>query len=85
MFRKEELINTFKKLLVGATNLYDDFNIADKKISDGDLGLTILHGLKELYNNINKFNEDMRTNFIICFQVLVKKSSSSFGKLMTIV
>ena len=82
MLRKEELISVFQKLLVEAKNSYDDFNSADGKIGDGDLGVTILHGLEEVNNNINKFSDDMGANFIICSQAFVKKSGSSFGTLI---
>jgi len=82
MLRKEELINIFQKLLVEAKNSYDDFNTADGKIGDGDLGVTILHGLEEVNNNINKFSDDMSANFMTCSQAFVKKSGSSFGTLI---
>ena len=82
MLNKEILINIFKKLLEEAKNSYDDFNVADGKIGDGDLGVTILHGLEEVNNNINKFNDDMGPNFMLCSNAFVKKSGSSFGTLI---
>ena len=82
MLNKEVLINIFKKLLEEAKNSYDDFNSADGKIGDGDLGVTILHGLEEVNNNISKFSDDMGTNFMLCSQAFVKKSGSSFGTLI---
>ena len=82
MLNKEVLTNIFKKLLVEAKNSYDDFNSADGKIGDGDLGVTILHGLEEVNNNINKFSDDMGANFMLCSQAFVKKSWSSFGTLI---
>tara|TARA_B100000214_G_scaffold317564_1_gene251521 strand:- start:1053 stop:1640 length:588 start_codon:yes stop_codon:yes gene_type:complete len=82
MLNKEVLINILKKLLEEAKNSYDDFNSADGKIGDGDLGVTILHGLEEVNNSITKFTEDMGTNFMLCSQAFVKKSGSSFGTLI---
>ena len=82
MLNKEVLTNIFKKLLEEAKNSYDDFNSADGKIGDGDLGVTILHGLEEVNNNISKFSDDMSTNFMLCSQAFVKKSGSSFGTLI---
>ena len=82
MLNKEVLINIFKKLLEEAKNSYDDFNSADGKIGDGDLGVTILHGLEEINNSISKFSDDMGANFMICSQAFVKKSGSSFGTLI---
>ena len=82
MLNKKVLINIFEKLLEEAKKSYDDFNTADGKIGDGDLGVTILHGLKEINNNIDKFSDDMGANFMICSQSFVKKSGSSFGTLI---
>ena len=82
MLNKEVLTNIFKKLLEEAKNSYDDFNSADGKIGDGDLGVTILHGLEEVNNNINKFRNDMGANFMLCSQAFVKRSGSSFGTLV---
>ena len=82
MLNKEVLTNIFKKLLDEAKNSYDDFNSADGKIGDGDLGVTILHGLEEVNNNINKFSDDMGENFMLCSQAFVKRSGSSFGTLI---
>ena len=82
MLNKEVLTNIFKKLLVEAKNSYNEFNSADGKIGDGDLGVTILHGLEEVNNNINKFSDDMGANFMLCSQAFVKKSGSSFGTLI---
>jgi len=82
MLNKEVFTNIFKKLLDEAKNSYDDFNSADGKIGDGDLGVTILHGLEEVNNNISKFKDDMGANFMLCSQAFVKKSGSSFGTLI---
>ena len=82
MLNKEVLNNIFKKLLEEAKNSYDDFNSADGKIGDGDLGVTILHGLEEVNNNVIKFSDDMGVNFMLCSQAFVKKSGSSFGTLV---
>ena len=82
MLNKEILINIFKKLLEQAQKKHDEFNAADAKIGDGDLGITILNGIQEINNNINKFNDDLGSNFMICSQAFVKKSGSSFGTLV---
>ncbi len=82
MLNKIKLINIFQKLLDEAKNSYDEFNSVDGKIGDGDLGVTILHGLEEVNNNIAKFSDDMGANFMLCSQAFVKKSGSSFGTLI---
>ena len=82
MLNKEVLITIFKKLLEQAKNSYDEFNSTDGKIGDGDLGITIQSGLEEININIDKFTDDLGSNFMICSQAFVKKSGSSFGTLI---
>ena len=82
MFNKPVMINVFKNLLLQAKISYDEFNTADGKIGDGDLGITILNGLEEINNNLDKFKDDLSINFMLCSQAFVKKSGSSFGTLI---
>ena len=82
MFNKQVMINVFKNLLSQAKKSYDEFNTADGKIGDGDLGITILNGLEEINKNIDKFKDDLSINFMLCSQAFVKKSGSSFGTLI---
>ena len=82
MLNKEILISIFQKLYEEAKKSHDEFNSADGKIGDGDLGITILNGFEEINKNINKFNDDMGANFMLCSQAFVKKSGSSFGTLI---
>ena len=48
MLNKKILESIFEKLLSQAKKSYDEFNTADAKIGDGDLGITILNGLEEI-------------------------------------
>ena len=82
MLNKEVLESIFEKLLSQAQKSYDEFNVADGKIGDGDLGVTILNGLEEINNNKANFKDDMGSNFMVCSQAFVKKSGSSFGTLI---
>ena len=82
MLNKEVLESIFEKLLSQAKKSYDEFNAADGKIGDGDLGVTILNGLEEIDKNKTNFKDDMGANFMLCSQAFVKKSGSSFGTLI---
>ena len=82
MLNKIIMENIFKKLLVKAKDSYDEFNTADGKIGDGDLGITILNGIEEINNNISNFKDDLGHNFMFCSQSFIKKSGSSFGTLI---
>jgi len=82
MLDKKVLEDIFKKLLAQAKKSYDEFNAADGKIGDGDLGVTVLNGLEEINNNKSNFKDDMGANFMLFSQAFVKKSGSSFGTLI---
>ena len=82
MLNKQVMINVFSNLLTQSKKSYDEFNAADGKIGDGDLGITILNGLEGINNNIEKFTDDLSINFMLCSQAFVKKSGSSFGTLI---
>ena len=82
MLNKKNMESIFEKLLSQAKKSYNEFNEADGKIGDGDLGITIKSGLEEINNNINKFSDDMGANFMLCSQAFVKRSGSSFGTLI---
>ena len=82
MLNQKVLKDIFEKLLSQAKKSYDEFNAADGKIGDGDLGVTILNGLEEINNNKANFKDDMGGNFMVCSQAFVKKSGSSFGTLI---
>ena len=82
MLNKKNMESIFEKLLTQARKFYDEFNAADGKIGDGDLGVTILNGLEEINNNKTNFKDDLGENFMLCSQAFVKKSGSSFGTLI---
>ena len=48
MLDKQSLTKIIQKLYEQSKVCYDELNAADGKIGDGDLGITILHGLEEL-------------------------------------
>jgi len=84
MITKSSLETFFKKILIIAEDNYDEFNSIDGQLGDGDLGISISKGLKEINENLNKFEDDLGKNFIVCAQCFTKASSSSFGTLIAI-
>ena len=84
MLNKQVMIDIFTKLLFQSKRSYDEFNAADGKIGDGDLGITISKGLNEINNNFDKFEDDLGKIFMVCAQSFTKASSSSFGTLVAI-
>ena len=84
MITKSSLETFFKKILIIAEDNYDEFNSIDGQLGDGDLGITISMGLKEINKNLYKFEDDLGKNFFVCAQSFTKASSSSFGTLIAI-
>ena len=84
MITKLSLETFFKKILIIAEENYDEFNSIDGQLGDGDLGITISKGLKEINENFNKFEDDLSKIFLLCAQCFTKASSSSFGTLVAI-
>ncbi len=84
MITKSSLETFFKKILIIAEDNYEDFNSIDGQLGDGDLGITISKGLKEINNNISNFDDDLSKIFLLCAQCFTKASSSSFGTLVAI-
>ena len=82
MFNKDEMIKIFDELFIQSKKHYNDFNEADGKIGDGDLGITIKNGFQEIVNNKDNFTDDLGHTFMLCSQAFVKKSGSSFGTLV---
>ena len=82
MLNKKNFVFILEKLFEQSKFCHDELNSADGKIGDGDLGITILHGLEEINKNIDSFSEDMGENFNICSKSFVKRSGSSFGTLI---
>ena len=54
MLNKDILISIFQKLYEEAKKSHDEFNSADGKIGDGDLGITILNGFEEINKYFSK-------------------------------
>ena len=61
MLNKKILTKIFKNLLDEAKKSYDDFNSADGKIGDGDLGVTILHGLEVTRLKSKKYKKNIKS------------------------
>jgi dihydroxyacetone kinase-like protein len=59
----------------------DELNVADGKLGDGDLGVTVSHGWRQLADAAPTLPEDLGQCFMQCAQLFQKASSSSFGTL----
>ena len=84
MISKSSLEISVKKILILAEDNYDDFNSIDGQLGDGDLGITISRGLKEINENLTKFEDDPGKTFMVCAQCFPQAPNSSFGTLVAI-
>ena len=64
MLNKKNFIFILEKLFEQSKVCYDEFNSADGKIGDGDLGITIQNGFQEIVNNKENFTDDLGYNFL---------------------
>ncbi|VAX13300.1 Putative dihydroxyacetone kinase, ADP-binding subunit [hydrothermal vent metagenome] len=60
----------------------DDLNAADGRLGDGDLGITVSRGWREITNAADKFPSDVGMSFLECAKCFQRVSPSSFGTLM---
>ena len=57
-------------------------NSADGKLGDGDLGITVARGWREVADNVEHFPDDVGLTFLECAKCFQRVSSSSFGTLV---
>ena len=76
MLNKQVLISIFHKLLDKAKTSYNEFNSADGKIGDGDLGVTILNGMEEINNNISNFKDDLGDMMVVMLNIMERQGIS---------
>lgn len=65
-----------------AEQIADMLNTADGKLGDGDLGITVSKGWREIANDSGGFPEDVGMALLECAKSFQRASSSSFGTLM---
>jgi dihydroxyacetone kinase-like protein len=60
----------------------DELNGQDAKLGDGDLGITVSKGLRELASEAADLPDDLGQAFLVCAKTFQRVSSSSFGTLV---
>jgi dihydroxyacetone kinase-like protein len=59
----------------------DELNALDGRLGDGDLGITVAKGWREVANAIDSAPDDLGQAFLICAKAFQRVSSSSYGTL----
>ncbi|MDJ0943223.1 MAG: dihydroxyacetone kinase subunit L [Kiloniellales bacterium] len=60
----------------------EELNGQDAKLGDGDLGITVSKGWREVANDAAELPEDLGQAFLACAKAFQRVSSSSFGTLV---
>ncbi len=81
-FTVEDLKRAAAGLAVAADAAADELNRQDGKLGDGDLGVTVRKGWREVANEAPRFPEDLSKTFLNCSKAFQRVSSSSFGTLV---
>ncbi len=60
----------------------DELNTADGQLGDGDLGVSMIQGFRDILDILDSLPEDIGMAIYECAKALTKSSGSSFGTLM---
>ena len=63
---------------------FDTLNMADGKLGDGDLGITMTRGMAEIAEVKDDLSDDLGLAMLKCSQAFTKSSGSSYGTLMAL-
>lgn len=81
-FTTQDIATAAKKIATHVETITDDLTAADAKLGDGDLGLTVSHGWREIVSVSDDLPDDVGMAFMECAKAFQRASSSSFGTLM---
>lgn len=70
------------RLAAGMEAAADELNTVDGKLGDGDLGVTMVRGTRQILNALPGLPEDVGMALMQCAQAFTKTSGSSYGTLL---
>ena len=80
-FTVEDLKNLVVRLADASERAADELNALDGQLGDGDLGITVSRGWREVANHADDFSDDVGLAFLAMSKAFQRVSSSSFGTL----
>jgi dihydroxyacetone kinase-like protein len=80
----ESLRRAIEKINIDLEEIGDELNRIDAQLGDGDLGVTLLNGFRNMGSVANSLPEDVGSAFMLCAKAMTKVSGSSFGTLTAI-
>ena len=81
MISTESLQSAIKQLAQSMEQSADELNTADGLLGDGDLGVTMIRGFRQIIADLETLPEDIGMAFFQCAKAFTKSSGSSYGTL----
>jgi dihydroxyacetone kinase-like protein len=82
MISTESLQSAIKLLAQAMEEAADELNTADGLLGDGDLGVTMIRGFRQIIEILYTLPEDIGMAFFLCAKAFTKSSGSSYGTLL---
>ena len=77
-----ELRDALKRLAAGMEACADELNTLDGALGDGDIGVTMVRGCRQILDVLDDLPDDIGMAFMKCAQAFTKTSGSSYGTLL---
>ena len=82
MITTRSLKSAIKLLAQAMEEAADELNTADGLLGDGDLGVTMIRGFRQILADLESLPEDIGMDLFQCAKAFTKSSGSSFGTLL---
>ena len=82
MITTESIQSGIKRLAQAMEQSADELNTADGLLGDGDLGVTMIRGFRQIIADLETLPEDIGMAFFQCAKAFTKSSGSSYGTLL---
>ena len=82
MISTESLQSAIKLLAQSMEQSADELNTADGLLGDGDLGVTMIRGFRQIMEILDTLPEDIGMAFFQCAKAFTKSSGSSYGTIL---
>jgi len=82
MISTESIKSGIKRLAQAMEQSADELNTADGLLGDGDLGVTMIRGFRQIIEILDSLPEDIGMAIFQCAKAFTKSSGSSYGTLL---
>ena len=82
MISTKSLQSSIKLLAQAMEESADELNTVDGLLGDGDLGVTMIRGFRQILVDLESLPADIGMDFFQCAKAFTKSSGSSFGTLL---